>query len=76
MSQRKAEIEAKLEVLEKWLGRGARSKKILEILTVKVESQMNNPVVKQTSFEDIAELRKIVQEGQQALNWLRKELGL
>lgn len=76
MSQRKAPVERKLEALENWLGRGARSRKLLEILTVKIESQIKNPTVKQTALEDIAELRRIIQDGQGAINWVIKELKL
>lgn len=76
MSQRKAPVEKKLESLENWLGRGARSRKLLEILTVKIESQIKNPTVKQTALEDIAELRRIIQDGQGAINWVIKELKL
>jgi hypothetical protein len=76
MSQRKAPVERKLEALENWLGRGARSRKLLEILTVKIESQIKNPTVKQTALEDIAELLRIIQDGQGAINWVIKELKL
>lgn len=76
MSQRKAEAEARLEALENWLGRGGRSKKLLEILTVKIESQIANPTVRRTALEDIAELRRIIQDGQGAINWIKQELHL
>lgn len=76
MSQRKAEAEARLEALENWLGRGGRSKKLLEILTVKIERQIVNPTVRRTALEDIAELRRIIQDGQGAINWVIKELKL
>jgi len=76
MSQRKASIEARLEQLENWLAGGARSRKLLEILTVKVENQMKNPVVKATALEDIAELLMIIQDAQKALNWVKQELNL
>lgn len=76
MSQRKAEAEARLQALENWLGRGGRSKKLLEILTVKIERQIVNPTVRRTALEDIAELRRIIQDGQGAINWVIKELKL
>ena len=76
MSQRKARQEARLQHLENWLGRGARSKKLLEILTVKVSSQIKNPTVRQTALEDIAELERIIQDGQGAINWVIDELNL
>lgn len=76
MSQRKAGQEARLQHLENWLARGARSKKLLEILTVKITSQIKNPTVRQTALEDIAELERIIQDGQGAINWVIKELDL
>ena len=75
MSQRKAKAEAKLEKLENWLGRGARSKKLLEILTVKV-NQMPNPTVRQTALDDLNELRRLIDNGQDAINWMIAELKL
>lgn len=75
MSQRKATAEAMLEKLENWLGRGARMLKLLEILTVKV-NLIANPTVKRTALEDIAEMRKIIQGGQTAINWVIKTLKL
>lgn len=75
MVQRKAEIEAVLERLENWLGRGARSRRLLEIMTVKV-NQISNPTVRQTALEDIAELDHIIRDGQGAINWVIKELKL
>lgn len=75
MSQRKAAAEAMLEKLETWLGRGARMLKLLEILTVKV-NLISNPTVKRTALEDIAEMRKIIQGGQAAINWVIKTLNL
>jgi hypothetical protein len=75
MSQRKAVAEAMLEKLENWLGRGARMLKLLEILTVKVDL-ISNPTVKQTALEDIAEIRKIIRDGQSAINWVIKALNL
>jgi hypothetical protein len=76
MSQRKAQVEAALEMLENWLGRGARSKKLIEILTVKINSQVSNPVVRTTMLEDLAELERITQNGQKAINWVKRELKL
>jgi len=75
MSQRKAAAEAMLEKLENWLGRGARMLKLLEILTVKVDL-ISNATVKQTALEDIAEIRKIIRDGQSAINWVIKVLNL
>lgn len=75
MSQRKAAAEAMLEKLENWLGRGARMLKLLEILTVKVDL-ISNATVKQTALEDIAEIRKIIRDGQSAINWVNKVLNL
>jgi hypothetical protein len=75
MSQRKAAAEAMLEKLENWLGRGARMLKLLEILTVKVDL-ISNATVKQTALEDIAEIRKIIRDGQSAINWVIKALNL
>jgi hypothetical protein len=75
MSQRKAAAEAMLEKLENWLGRGARMLKLLEILTVKVDL-ISNATVKRTALEDIAEIRKIIRDGQSAINWVIKALNL
>lgn len=75
MSQRKAAAEAMLERLENWLGRGARMLKLLEILTVKIEL-IPNATVKQTALEDIAEIRKIIRDGQGAINWVIEKLNL
>lgn len=72
MSQRKAAAEVMLEKLETWLGRGAR---MLEILTVKVDL-IFNPTVKHTALEDINEMRKIIRDGQSAINWVIKTLKL
>jgi hypothetical protein len=76
MSQRKARHEAQLQQLENWLGRGARSKKLLEILTVKVTSQIKNLTVRQTALEDIAELEKIIRDGQSFINWVIEKMDL
>lgn len=75
MSQRKAAAEAMLERLENWLGRGARMLKLLEILTVKIDL-IHNATVRQTALEDIAEMRKIIRDGQAAINWMIKTLKL
>lgn len=75
MSQRTAAAEAMLEKLENWLGRGARMLKLLDILTVKV-NLISNPTVRQTAFEDIDEMRKIIRDGQSAINWVIKTLKL
>lgn len=75
MSQRKAAAEAMLEKLEAWLGRGARMLKLLEILTVKVDL-ISNPTVKRTALEDIEEMRKVIRDGQGAINWVIKALNL
>lgn len=75
MSQRNAAAEAMLEKLENWLGRGARMLKLLEILTVKV-NLISNPTVRQTAHEDIEEMRKVIQGGQAAINWVIKTLKL
>lgn len=75
MSQRKAAAEAKLEALEGWLARGARSRKLLEILEVKI-SLIENEAVRKTAQEDIAEIRRAIYEGQEAINWVIRELGL
>lgn len=75
MSQRKAAAEAMLEKLENWLGRGARMLKLLDILTVKV-NLISNPTVRQTAFEDIDEMRRIIRDGQSAINWVIKTLKL
>lgn len=75
MSQRKAAAEAMLEKLENWLGRGARMLKLLEILTVKVDL-ISNPTVRQTALKDIDEMRKIIRDGQGAINWVIKTLNL
>lgn len=75
MSQRKAHAEAKLQALENWLGRGARSKKLLEILEEKI-SQIPNKVVQGTAMEDLNELRRIIQDGQGAINFVIRELKL
>lgn len=76
MSQRKAQVEAALERLEIWLGRGARSKKLIEILAVKINNQVSNPTVRQTMLEDLAEMERIIQDGQHAINWVRRALKL
>jgi len=76
MSQRKAENEQLLERFENLLARGARNKKLLEILTVKINTQIKNPVVKETALEDIAEIRRIIQADQQEVNRMIKELNL
>ena len=75
MSQRKAAAEARLEMLENWLGRGARSRKLLEILEVNI-SLIQNEAVRKTAQEDIEEMRRAIHEGQEALNWVIRELGL
>ena len=75
MSQRTAAAEAMLEKLENWLGCGARMLKLLDILTVKV-NLISNPTVRQTAFEDIDEMRKIIRDGQSAINWVIKTLKL
>lgn len=75
MSQRKAAAEAMLERLENWLGRGARMLKLLEILTVKIDL-IPNTTVKQTALEDIDEMRRIIRDGQGAINWVIKTLKL
>lgn len=75
MSQRKAAAEVMLEKLETWLGRGARMLKLLEILTVKVDL-ISNPTVKRTALEDIEEMRKVIRDGQSAINWVIKTLKL
>lgn len=75
MSQRKADAEAKLEALEKWLGRGARSRKLIEILEVKI-AQIPNKVVQETATEDLNELRNIIKDGQSAINFVIRELKL
>jgi len=76
MSQRKAADEQLLEQFENLLARGARNKKLLEILTVKINTQIKNPVVKETALEDIAEIRRIIQADQQEVNRMIKELNL
>jgi len=75
VSQRKAKAEAQLENLENWLGRGARSRKLLEILTVKI-NQIQNQTVRQTALEDVNELRRLIENGQGAVNWVIRELDL
>lgn len=76
MSQRKAAAEQLLERLENLLARGARNKKLLEILTVKIDTQIQNPVVRRTALEDIAEIRRIIQSDQQEVNRMIKDLNL
>lgn len=66
MSQRKAHIEARLEKLENWLGNTARTKKLLEILTVKVE-HIQNPTIRDTALADIREAQQSLQRGQDAV---------
>jgi len=75
VSQRKAKAEQRLENLENWLGRGARSRKLLEILTVKI-NQIPNQIVRQTALEDVDELRRLIENGQGAVNWVIEELKL
>lgn len=75
MSQRKAAKEQALERLENWLGRGARSKKLIEILETKI-SLIENETVRGTALEDLNEMRRAIYEGQEAINWVIRELGL
>ena len=75
MSQRKAAAEAMLDRLETWLGRGGRMLKLLEILTVKIDL-IPNATVRQTALEDIAEMHRIIRDGQGAINWVIRTLKL
>ena len=75
MSQRKAAAEAKLEQLENWLGRGGRMLRLLEILTVKIDL-IPNAIVRQTALEDVDEIRRIIRNGQGAINWVIRTLKL
>ena len=75
MSQRKRADETRLEKLENMLGRRAVSRKLLEILTIKI-GLIPNPQVRETALKDIEEINRLLKDDQQVVSELIEHLGL
>ena len=75
MSQRKRADENKLEQLENMLGRRAVSRKLLEILTVKV-GLIPNSQVRETALKDIEEIKRLLKDEQDVVKAVIEQLEL